>query len=307
MKLCERSKEKLRDLIDEKMRLLLDWTDFIEDAGMSIADVDGYLNCERDTIAEEQLQGIARALGTRYEALRCLLMEEIPAREQPAEEESFDDPYNALWDQFEAAEDENARGELAALLADKIEQLGMLHYEHYDFLELCGTYNDAHSLAATIPESAEAALVCVKLATGVFELKFRFQEFENVESYIDELIPVTGRFPDDEEFASRSAACLCNLLQLCPYDMGVFYSRMREVLDRIEELAGRFPENAGLQLCYLRSITFLICYGKPRLIDEAYDKLFKQTKDAFDARQGIVAESDFSEMRDVLWQNGIIL
>jgi hypothetical protein len=152
-----------------------------------------------------------------------------------------------------------------------------------------------------------AALACVKLAVGVFELKFQFNEFENVESYIDELMSVTARFRDSEEFTTQSAVCLCNLLQLCPYDRGVFASRMIEVLSRIEELAGHFPDNEVLQLCYLRSLVFFLCYGKPRLKDDIYEQYYQQTKTAFGMRKELISESDFDDMRYALRENGIII
>ncbi len=210
---------------------------------------------------------------------------------------AFLNSYNELWDLFEMHEDmKDIRIGIAATIADLSYALGEYYHVRRDIFKLTGAYNAAYDLARAIPESIDAARACVMLAVGVFEMKFAFHELENIESYIDELIPVTARFAEDEAFAEQSAAALCNLLQLCPYDPDVFVVRMRELLGRIGEIADCFPANGILQLCYLRSLTFFLCYGKPRLIDEVYERYYALTKEAFAERKGPIDSRDYDDM-----------
>ncbi len=62
MHLTEDGKKILRDLMDKKMRMLLDWTDFVEDAGVPDHALNGYLRCERNDVPDSHLAGIAYAL-----------------------------------------------------------------------------------------------------------------------------------------------------------------------------------------------------------------------------------------------------
>ena len=217
----------------------------------------------------------------------------------------FKSPYGELWSMFDGSGDQAERMELAKSIADVTYALGEYYHDRFCIFDLTGAYNDMNELAKEMPESEAAALSCVMLAVGVFELKFHFREFENVESYIDELLPVTSRFEDNEEFTLYSAVCLCNLLQLCPYDMSVFIDCMLSILDRIGELAGRFPGNADLQLCCLRSYTFFLCYGKSRLKDEIFEEYYNRAETAFIANEWIVDESALSDMRLELIKHGI--
>lgn len=223
--------------------------------------------------------------------------------------ETFFDPYNWLWNRFDASEDMRPpkRLRMAKHVAEATYALGLYYYQRMDFIKVCGAYNDLRSLTKSIDNSLDAARCHVQLAMGLFELKLRFSEFENVESYIDELLPVTGRFPENEDFAMASAACLNNLLQLCPYDPNVFFSRMREIFNRIGELAERFSANGELQLCYLRALTFVLIYGKPRLRDEVFEQCYQQTKEAFAAREQTVSAAGLAELRFELRKHGILL
>ena len=333
--------EILSDLIDKRLRELLDWTDFIEDSGVPTYILDRYLNREKYDVEEETLAGLAVGLGMSYVGLYCDLKWEVPddaleaARQAGSTEQKveskmsvsvaeeyesrankalvdsrrseFGEPYNKLWDIFDESTDAEERKRLAPKIADLSYRSGMLYYDENDFLGLCGAYNAAYQFVTENPEFSEGALTCVMLAVGVFEKKFSFHEFENVESYIDELVPVTKMFPNNENFVLHSTICLCNLLQLCPYDYGVFFVRIIEVLNQIIELAELYHENIELQLCYLRSLVFFLCYGKPRLKDEIYEKYFDITKNAFAVNKGIVPEWGFSEMRYALRENEIFI
>ena len=232
----------------------------------------------------------------------------------------FEDPYNELWDMFDGREGsegsegsagsegrEAERMELSGRIAGVAYALGEYYHDRFRFHDLCGVYNDIYALTKTIPESEAAALSCVMLAVGVFELKFQMSDFENIESYINELLPVTARFPENEEFAVYGAISLCNLLQLCPYDISVFTGRMLSILDRIEELAGRFPGSADMQVCCLRSFAFFLSYGKPRLRDEIFEEYYHRAARAFADNEGIVAGDDLADIRYELYKQGIKL
>lgn len=78
MRLTEEGMKKLSGLIDGKMRMLLDWTDFVEDAGVPVNILQGYLNRERDEVPEKYLKGLEYALGMRYGELFRRLSWEIP-------------------------------------------------------------------------------------------------------------------------------------------------------------------------------------------------------------------------------------
>ena len=339
MWLADEGQETLRELIDNRLRELLDWTDFIEDAGVPIYLVEGYLKCERKDVTDEDLGGLARALNMNYVELFCKLKWDVSDEEiegalqkkskgleneevellvvieilvnrcneilETEEMSEFNDPYNKLWDIFEENENVMLRKELAPKIADFTYRIGHYYYEQDNFLRLCGRYNDSYSFVKDFPEYPDPALACVKLAVGVFEKKFNYREFENVESYIDELVPIAKCFPDNEVFTLHAAVSLCNLLQLCPYDYSVFAGRIIEIVDQLTELSKRFPSNPELQLCYLRSLAFFLCYAKPRLIDEVYDKYHAITKGAFALNKSIVPDIEFAEMMRVLRENEI--
>ena len=340
MELTAEGKEILSNLIDTKMRMMLDWTDFVEDAGVPIYLLEKYINCEESDISEEHFKGIACALGISDQELFNKLEWEIPEHKAFAEETNdtseetqnadlsgeialledrcnkaiseekmfdFSDPYNALWDIFDENTDEALRKELATKISDFTYRSGECYNSQNNFLKLCGSYNAAYSFTTDNPEYPEGAIACVKLAVGVFEKKFTFREFENVESYIDELVPLAKRFPENEEFTVHSAVCLCNLLQLCPYDYGVFFSRLMEIVDCLTELSLRFPQNHELQLCSLRSLVFFLCYGKPRLREEIYEEYFELTQNAFDDNSNIISKFEFDDMNNALIENDISL
>lgn len=337
MRLTNESKIILRDLMDKKMRGMLDWTDFLEDAGIPLHFLEEYLMCKRDELPDNHLVSIAYALGIHPNVLSDKLSENSEnqalnngfeinkaKKETPLEKDAklekqckefimqgkrkeYEKPFNELWDLLEASKKSDERIELAKRLSRVLEMFGTRCYDNFDFLGLSGAYNDAYSLTQIIPESLDISLTCVRLAIRVFELKFRFNSFENVESYIDELLPVTSNFLDNEEFVVDSAACLCNLVQLCPYDRNVFASRMSEILAKISMLSDFLPQNATLQLCYLRSLVFFLCYGKPRFKDEIYDRYYEKTKFAFAIRKAVIAERDLIEMQQALLSCGIIL
>ena len=341
MLLTEEGQETLRDLIDSRMRELLDWTDFIEDSEVPIYMVEHYLKCERTDVTTEHLYGLARALKMSFFDLFCKLNwvitdedveEALLAKENTKGEESdeptiitivdmleewanecieeekreeFGDPYNKLWDIFDESSSAKLRKLIAPKIADLTYRSGLLYHKNDDFLGLCGQYNASYSFVKDNPEFREGALTCVMLAVGVFEKKFAYREFENVESYIDELVPITKYFPEYEEFTLQSAICLCNLLQLCPYDYGVFLGRMIEIVDQLTSLSERFSNNMQLQLCYLRSLVFFLCYSKPRLKDEIFDKYYEITKDAFAKNKELISGSDFADMKYALKENDI--
>ena len=341
MFLTEEGQQTLKKLIDSTMRELLDWTDFIEDSGVPLYIVEHYLNCEKTDVTYEHLFGLARAMRMSFLDLYCklswqitdedveeaLLMKEnangsdsdettiisiVDMLEEWASEcieeekmKEFGDPYNKLWDIFDESTSEKLRKKIAPKIADLTYRSGILYHKNSDFLGLCGQYNASYSFVKQNPEFPEGALTCVMLAVGVFEKKFAYREFENVESYIDELVPITKYFPENEELTLQSAICLCNLLQLCPYDYGVFAGRMIEIVDQTTSLAERFPKNMKLQLCYLRSLVFFLCYGKPRLKDEIYEKYYEITEDAFERNKDVVSDSDFADMRYALRENDI--
>lgn len=333
MWLTDESKELLRELIDGRMRMLLDWTDFLEDAGVPLHYLDGYLKCERSFLPEEHMAGLARALRMTQTELFLRLggkaseddkvqdePQSIPVSETPEELEhrcldlleqgrkkDFDGPFNELWDLLDASNKSEERLELAARVSHLIQVLGQRAYDSSDFLGICGAYNDSRALSQSVPESREVSLTCVWLATGVFEMKFNYREFDNVDSYIDELLPVAARFPEDEAFTMQSAACLCNLLQLCPYDFDVLTSRMIGILDQIAALSERFPQNTELQLCYIRSLVFFLIYTKQFRKDEVYERFFQQTKAVLTAQQSIIPHGELSNMLHALDMAGISL
>jgi hypothetical protein len=342
MRLTTEGKQILRDLIDEKIRRLLDWKDFLEDAGVPVSLLQGYMHCEHGEVLDEHLADIAHELGISASDLFGKLRWETPADdgrddkaapvnvqlnmtserrplEKAAELERRSKEllelgdtkghlalFNDLWDLLDASEDGDERRDLASRVAGLLFTKGLKNHDSFDFLGLCSAYNDACSLVESVPESLEAALACVNLALGVFEMKFTMREFDNVESYIDELLPITARFAENETFTMQSAACLSNLLQLCPYDRDIFISKMIEVLDGIGELADRFPGAAMLQLCYMRSLVFFLCYGQPRLKDEIYERYYELTNKVFADRQGLLAAEDLNEMRRVLAASEIV-
>ena len=96
-------------------------------------------------------------------------------------------PFNELWDLLEDSENSDERNELAMRFASVIDFLGVICHDSFDFLGLCGAYNDAYSLANIIPESLDMAMTRVRLVIGVLKFKFRFNTFDNVNSYIVEL------------------------------------------------------------------------------------------------------------------------
>ena len=340
MWLTKEGQQILSNLIDKRMRELLDWTDFLEDAGVQTYLIDAYLNCTRNDVMEDDLFGFARAMQMSFLDLFCKLKWDI-ADEEIADElkeretrgpidddptilkvvdaleewcnecidtekmEEFKDPYNKLWDIFDEATSKLLRDLIAPKIADFTYKAGDYYHNKNDFLGLCSQYNASYSFVKDNPEYYEGSLTCVMLAVGVFEKKFTFREFENVESYIDELVPIAERFPDKEEFTLQSAICLCNLLQLCPYDYSVFFSDIIKIVDQLTELSKRFIHNAALQLCYMRSMVFFLCYGKPRLKDEIYEPYETITREAFIANEGLVSKSDYAEMKHSLRENDI--
>ena len=249
---------------------------------------------EGDAFTQEELRNISELETTCKNAL------------ERSDRESFSDPYNDIWDIYDEVEgNEEKRKLLAVKMADLTLLNGRDYYDNNMYFNICGPYNDSYKFAKANPDVLECQMTCVKLGIVQLEIKFTIHEFDNVESYIDELIPISKRFSDNEEFTLDSAVCLCNLLQLCPYDHSVFMSRMMEVIDQILELGNRFPQNAELQLCVLRSVTFFLSYCKPRLRDDLYDLYYEKGKEAFDSKKELISDSDMAEMKLSLMQNAI--
>lgn len=220
---------------------------------------------------------------------------------------AFKGPYNELWDLMESLDEDPIQLELAARVANVAYEYALHFYNSRDIFGVCSVYNDLRASAKSIQTSLELSQICVRVATGVFELKFQYREYENVNSYIDELLPITARFKDEEDFTLESAACLCNLLQLCPYDREVYSSRMCDIFERATELSTRFPENPELQLCVLHTMVFFVCSCKRRVPPFMYSNYLEKTKDTLTANKSIIESGAYNELVYSLNESGISL
>ncbi|NLC96512.1 MAG: hypothetical protein GX675_02955 [Erysipelotrichaceae bacterium] len=81
MLLTNKNKQILRNLIDKKMSMMLDWTDFLEDAEVPLNYLNDYLMCKRDEISENHLTGIGYALGISPGELSDKLSEKLMIKE----------------------------------------------------------------------------------------------------------------------------------------------------------------------------------------------------------------------------------
>lgn len=182
-----------------------------------------------------------------------------------------------LWDLFDANQELPLAEltQIGEIICNLLCEKGVYHSDRMDFINLSGCVNDARDLAVQFPHSKSVTLNFLELLTGLFGIKFQFREFEYLDEYVPEVLELSQRFSDDEPLAVASAICIANLLNLCPYgEVGL--SMILKLLERLDALWARYPENGDICFAHMQSVLLFCCVMKGHKRQEIYAEYLKK-------------------------------
>jgi hypothetical protein len=127
----------------------------------------------------------------------------------------------------------------------------------YDLFGARSMMADLADLYDCFKDSEAISLTFLEVIMGILGLKYETGDCENLDTYMPDIIEITDRFPDSESIASMGCMCYSNCLQNHIKNGGSM-SFVRQLLDYVRKIAGRFPENQEINIVYCRILAICV-------------------------------------------------
>jgi len=149
--------------------------------------------------------------------------------------------------------------ELAVEAVEILHKFGNMSYDKFEIFAATTRMVDIGVIYDRFPNSEAIALKLLDMISGVLGLKMGMGATDNMDIYLSDLLKITDMFPDNEKTALGCMMCYANIQALyasvaSSMSIYVVLEEIDSVVDKMEAISVKFPDNEDINLVYCRSL-----------------------------------------------------